>query len=417
MIDGSAHSDRVTLTDDPSAFRPRVLLAEDDQLMQQIMTTVLEALGYAVVAVGDGREALEVLERTEINLVVTDWLMPHVDGAELCRQVRSIPFRSYVYIILLTGRDDHRALIEGMEAGADDFLTKPPDPNELRVRLKAGERILKLERELASRNAGLALANTQIREAHDQLHRDLEAAALAQRRLLPPPAELSGLSYDWLFLPSNHVAGDTFNIMRHGETSAAFFQIDVAGHGVPAALLSFTLQRLLSSGGLQVGNRAEELPVSSWNPAAVVSDLNQRFQAEEDAAYFTMIFGLIDQVSGKVVLTQAGHPPPLHIRRGGQVNAIGEGGSVVGLFIDAEYENIELDMCPGDRIILYSDGIVECANPEGVLFSEERFIEFCAGTTALPLSHMLEALQSRLESWRGSRIYEDDVSLLAIEKK
>jgi sigma-B regulation protein RsbU (phosphoserine phosphatase) len=416
MILGFEHSGEPDPIDALAALAPRVLLAEDDLLMQQIMTTVLEAIGYTVIAVSDGLEALEVLEHTEINLVVTDWMMPHVDGAELCHRVRSRPFRNYVYIILLTGRDDEKALIEGMEAGADDFLTKPPDPNELRVRLKAGERVLKLERELASRNARLTSANKQLREAHSQLERDLEAAARAQRRLLPQPAELPGLRYDWLFLPSNHVAGDTFNIMRHGATSLAFFQIDVAGHGVPAALLSFTLQRLLSAGGLQVGSRAPAGSTSSWDPATIVAELNQRFQAEEDAAYFTMIFGMIDQTSGRMVLTQAGHPPPLHVHRDGQVTTVGDGGSVVGLFVDADYENIELGLHPGDRMVLYSDGIVECTSPDGMLFSEERFIEFCSATTSLPLPQMLQELQRHLESWRGSPIYEDDISLLVIEK-
>ena len=103
--------------------------------MQQFMQVVLEELGYRVSVVADGRAALALLEREPINLVIADFMMPHVDGAELCRQVRARRGGRYTYIILLTGRQDSEALIEGMEAGADDFLNKPPDVHELHVRL------------------------------------------------------------------------------------------------------------------------------------------------------------------------------------------------------------------------------------------------------------------------------------------
>ncbi len=395
----------------------QVLLAEDDPLMQQLMTTVLEKLGYSVIAANDGQEAMQILESSTTNLVVSDWMMPNMDGIELCRRIRARPSEKYVYIILLTGRHDSSALVDGMEAGADDFLTKPPDLAELRVRLKAGERVLALERELASRNERLSAANRQLEKAHTQLKRDLEASALAQRRLLPRPAELLGLRYDWLFFPSSHVGGDTFGVVRQSPTSLAFFQIDVAGHGVPAALLSFTLQRLLSSGGLQVGIQPNGTDRPTWNPAAIVSELNRRFQADEDAIYFTMIFGVIDEATGKVVFTQAGHPPPLHVQSDGTVLMVGEGGPVVGLFNDADYENIELALAPGDRLVLYSDGILECAAPDGEMFAEERFMAYFAEAKGAPLTSAVRDLGDRLSAWRRSLTYEDDVSLLVIEKK
>src|SRR4051812_1062807 len=98
-----------------------VLLADDDPLVREFLAAVLSSLGYAVTVAGDGREALDVLERSPINLVLTDWMMPEVDGAGLCRRVRARRTGQYTYIILLTGRQDGAALVEGMEAGADDF--------------------------------------------------------------------------------------------------------------------------------------------------------------------------------------------------------------------------------------------------------------------------------------------------------
>ncbi|WP_084507656.1 PP2C family protein-serine/threonine phosphatase [Geminicoccus roseus] len=401
-----------------SKRRPQVLLAEDDPQMRQLMAGVLEAIGYDVTVAGDGQEALDILESSAINLIVSDWMMPNVDGVELCRRIRERQARSYVYIILLTGRNDSAALVEGMEAGADDFLIKPPDLAELRVRLHAGQRVLDLERQLATKNQTLSIANQELEAAHAQLRRDLEASALAQRRLLPRPADLPGLRFDWLFFPSSHVGGDTFGVVRQGPTMLAFFQIDVAGHGVPAALLSFTLQRLLSGGGLQIGGRPDSGGATLWDPAAIVAELNRRFQADEDATYFTMVFGLVDEGTGRLVLCQAGHPPPLHVRRSDrEVVMVGDGGPVVGLFPDAVYENVEIDLQPGDRLVLYSDGIIECCGPNDELYSEERFAASVGISMDLPLTVAVQDLGEQLSLWRGGLAYEDDVSLLVLEKK
>ena len=407
----------IFVTATAGAEPPRILLVEDDPVMQQLMSTVLEVLGYSVQLAGDGQEALDILEASAINLVVSDWLMPRMDGPELCRRVRARITGKYVYIILLTARHDETSLVEGMEAGADDFLTKPPNLAELRVRLLAGQRVLALELELASQNDRLKDANRQLQESHAQLRRDLEAAALAQRRLLPPPADLPGMRYGWLFFPSSDVAGDTFGIVRQSGTSFAFFQIDVSGHGVPAALLSFTLQRLLS-GGLQVGVRSSGADVLAWDPAAIIAELNQRFQDDDDGMYFTIIFGVIDEVTGGVVLSQGGHPSPLHIRRADtSVTAIGDGGPLVGLFPSVEYENVTFSMQPGDRLILYSDGISECTNRTGEMFGDERLLTLATDIDCLDLPRAIQHVGQQLQAWRGGVAFDDDVSLLLIEKK
>ena len=316
--------------------------------MQQFMRAVLEELGYRVTVVADGRAALALLEHEPINLVITDFMMPPVDGAELCRRVRARRGGRYTYIILLTGRQDSEALIEGMEAGADDFLNKPPDVHELHVRLEAGERVLRLERQLERRNRKLVAANQRLREAFRRIESDLEAAALAQRRLLPPPRDLGGLRFDWLFVPSSHIGGDTLNVVQRIAARTAFFQIDVSGHGVPAALLSVTLQRLLAADSLDLGGDATAGRALWDDPCRLLTELNRRFQAsDDDSTYFTMIYGVVDQVTGEVVLTQAGHPSPLLVSPGGAVQVIGTGGLPVGLLPDIGYDELRFRLEPG----------------------------------------------------------------------
>jgi len=127
----------------------RVLAAEDNPVFQTMLRTMLTKWGYDVVMARDGTEAWEILQRDNApRLALLDWMMPGMDGVELCRRVRASTREPYIYILLLTARTESHYLVEGMEAGADDYLTKPINSHELRVRLRAGERILQLQEQL-----------------------------------------------------------------------------------------------------------------------------------------------------------------------------------------------------------------------------------------------------------------------------
>jgi two-component system, cell cycle response regulator len=126
-----------------------VLVAEDDPVSRRILEVRLRQWGYQVTAIDNGFKALEVFETDEApELLLLDWMMPGIDGVELCRRIRAMNKPVYPYILLLTARDAKQDLVMGLEAGADDYLTKPFNAEELRARLRAGDRILALQREL-----------------------------------------------------------------------------------------------------------------------------------------------------------------------------------------------------------------------------------------------------------------------------
>src|SRR5262249_10795760 len=163
----------------------KVLIAEDDLISAQVLQTFLEKWGHNVVAAENGAEAWQLFQEHDISLVISDWMMPEMDGLELVRRIRSCPRPGYVFIILLTAKSRKEDIVRGMEAGADDFLAKPFDREELRVRLRAGERIVRLEQNLARQNEELQRANAAITAANQRMKRDLEAAAKVQQSLLP----------------------------------------------------------------------------------------------------------------------------------------------------------------------------------------------------------------------------------------
>jgi sigma-B regulation protein RsbU (phosphoserine phosphatase) len=276
--------------------------------------------------------------------------------------------------------------------------------------------VLDLEHELAARNHRLAEANQQLREAYQLIERDLMAAAEVQRNMLPRPGAIGRLGFDWLFLPSSHVGGDTFSVMRR-DGQVIFYQIDVAGHGVQAALLSVSLQRLLSGPGMDLAG-GEAGAAGLWaDPPRVVGELNRRFQADDidDATYFTILYGVLDLASGAVTLTQAGHPSPLLIGGDGAATRLGGGGFVVGLLPDMEYDRVELTLAPGERLVLYSDGMVDCRNGQGEPFSEERLAQAMADARGHPLPVAVQGLGERLRAWTDGVAFDDDVSVLVLE--
>ena len=122
-----------------------VLIVEDDCISAEILSNSLRHFGYDVTTVDNGREAFELIRSGKFRLVVSDWDLPEMSGVEICRQIRQRPSTSYIYVILVTSFEGVENVVEGLNAGADDFLTKPLQPEELRMRLRAGERILSLE--------------------------------------------------------------------------------------------------------------------------------------------------------------------------------------------------------------------------------------------------------------------------------
>lgn len=399
----------------------KVLVVDDAIDMQVYLGELLKKWGFQVEFASDGLEACERIENDGIKLVISDWVMPHMSGVELCRSIRSAPLPHYVYVILLTGRNADNDLLEGMEAGADDFLTKPFNADELHARIKAAQRVLHLEQTLEQRNHALTQTNRELQQSNDIIRRDLEAAAAMQRSMLPGTEHTQGLNLQSLFCPAAVVAGDIFSYLKLDDSHMAFYHIDVAGHGVRSAMLSFTLGKVLSSSieeGSPVKRYDPEHPgsVSIASPATVVTELNRRFQDKDEAIpYFTMIYGVINTVSGQVQLCQAGHPNPFRVSRDGTVEALGSGGFPVGLLPDADYVDIDFSLHKGDRLVCYSDGISECMNAHQQPFSTERLADHLLQSCVEPLPETLVSLRTRLQDWRHGEPFDDDVSLIAIE--
>ncbi|MEW5736647.1 MAG: SpoIIE family protein phosphatase, partial [Thermodesulfobacteriota bacterium] len=362
-------------------------------------------------------EAWERLQQRDVGIVITDWMMPGIDGIDLCKMIRSGGFPWYVYTILLTSRMDKADLLTGLEAGADDFVGKPFSPAELRARVRNGHRIYSLERDLRKKNLELEQSYNSLQRVHDRLTGDLQAAAWLQQRLLPPtPKTLMGYRFDALFIPCHFVAGDIFNFFPISEDHIAFFMVDVSGHGVASAMLSLSISKIITSAPLMETFRGLSLQ-ANLSTVVALEALNRVFESNNEimGKYFTMVLGTLEKSTGLCRFTLAGHPYPVFIPANGKPEFVGRSGSPIGLLSEVELEESSVVLAPGDRILLYSDGMTECAASSGEAFGPDRLMR-CICDPETPLDEIMKRSALNLFRFHGSDRFDDDVSLLIFER-
>ena len=344
--------------------RVTVLVVDDSRAQRRILTVQLQRWGYDVTEAEDGESALALCCQRTFDIVLSDWMMPGMTGLDLCQAFRALPREGYGYFILLTSKSEKTEIAVGLENGADDFLTKPVNSDELRARLRAGERIVSMQQELVQKNRLVGTTLDQLQKVYDSLDRDLiEAHKLQQALVRDRVRDFGGGTANVLLRPSGHVGGDLVGSFRIDSRRIAIFSVDVSGHGVASGMMTARLAGLFS-GGASDQNIAMNINAygqrDSWPPELVAYRLNQMMIEEMQVdQYFTMAYADINLVSGQVDFVQAGHPHPILIRADGSLHALGQGGMPIGLIAGAQYDRCTTVLRPGDRLFLTSDGITE----------------------------------------------------------
>lgn len=412
-------ADEVAAAPQAGAVRT-VLVVDDSRAQRRILSAYLGRLGLAVVEAGTAEEALQSLARGSVDMIVSDWMMPGMSGPEFCRRLRQLPRDGYVYVILLTAKAEKDEIAAGLDAGADDFLSKPVRLDELRARIAAGERILRMERELTHRNRVATAALAELRVLYDSLDRDLiEARKLQQslvreRRRVLPEGEVN-----LLLQPSGHVGGDLVGFFPTAPRGLGLYSIDVSGHGVASALLAARLAAHLG-GGLPGRNLALHHeaggPGTPYPPEKVAALLNRLLLEEvETGHYVTLLYAIVDLRTGVVQMVQAGHPAPLVQAADGAMRAVGQGGLPVGLLADAQYERVCFTLARGERLLILSDGFSECPDPSGRLLEEAGVMRLVGRLATVRGGALLEALVRDLARWAPDGEFPDDLSAVLFE--
>jgi CheY-like chemotaxis protein len=317
-----------------------ILIAEDEAITRLILQRAVEKLGYACLVARDGAEAWHLFQDTEVDVVISDWMMPGVDGIELCRRVRASGREAYPYFILLTALGDKEHLLAGMRAGADDYLTKPLDQDELRVRLLAAARVTLVYRELASQRR--------------QLLAELARAAQVQAELLPREVpRLAGCQLAARCVPAREVGGDFYDWQEVAPGVLTLTLGDVSGKGMPAALLMATVRTALRAVARQ------------HTPAAAVGLAARTLESdlERSESFVTLFHAQFDVAGRRLTYVDAGHGHVFVRRADGTAERLEAGGLPLGILPDETYAEGSMALQPGDTLVVYSDGLVD-ARPD-----------------------------------------------------
>ena len=366
----------------------RVLVADDQPDVLEALRWLLTGEGYEPEFVSSTDAVLERLRERPFDLLLMDLNYSRDttsgrEGLELIPKVRALD--ASLPIVVMTGWGSVDTAVEAMRHGARSFVQKPwEDVTLLEI----------LQREIEEAQAS--------KRSDAKQKREFEEARLIQRGLLPTTTpQLAGLSLASSWQPANGVGGDCFDMLTFGAGAMGVYIADVAGKGVPAALLMSNLQAAVRA-------FAQE----GAAPGSVATSVNRLLCRNMASGRFvTFCYARIDVGAGKLTYANAGHNPPLLVRADATIEKLAPGGTVLGVFAESTYEQGDFPLRPNDRLIFYTDGITEGRNPDGDEFGEDRLAASALQHRALGADDMLAAMLRDVEAFNAG-VYEDDATLI-----
>ncbi len=376
-----------------------ILLVDDDRVHSRILETRLKAQGYQVQIADSGASALEQARRDTPTLILCDWLMEGMDGLEVCRQIKADHRLKTTHFILITSRSRVEDRVIGLDCGADDFLSKPVDPEELLARVRSGIR-------LHQANERLQLMAAELQRQKGRLDRELAEAAGYVRSLLPQ-ATSGSVIVDARFLPSQELGGDSYDYFWIDDDHLLIYLADASGHGLAAALPSISLHNQLRSRSLNIDLR---------DPAQALKALNAGFQMEkQQGRYLTLWYGVYQSSTRTMRYATAGHPPALlwGLDNGSKAKWLKGQGIALGLFEDSDYSTEVHAVDPGACLLVYSDGLYEITTPGEPVWSFPEFLDLAEKCRfKLQEKDGLDSLVAEIQKRSGGTAFSDDYSVI-----
>jgi sigma-B regulation protein RsbU (phosphoserine phosphatase) len=343
-----------------------------------------------------GTKALElVMVKPYPDLILLDVMMPEMDGYEVCGLLKSIPETRDIPVIFLTGKIEADDETKGFQVGAVDYIHKPFSPAVVRARVQT--------------HLGLREAREQLARQLLFINNELEMAREIQLSILPQEIpKVDGMEITARYMPMSSVAGDFYDFIRVDQKRVGILVADVSGHGLAAALIASMLQVALAAQF-----------VHASNPGQVLAGLHQALCGKFSHHFVTAVYVFVDLEKKSMSYAGAGHPPLLLWSHSTQsASALMENGLPLGLFPNATYSNGYKQIEAGDKVVLYTDGIVETESPSQQGFGVDLFKGFLQSKHDLRANLFADSLLDELSNWsehpRGQG-QKDDITFLTLD--
>jgi sigma-B regulation protein RsbU (phosphoserine phosphatase) len=388
-----------------------IMVIEDSPENIAFLQELLAFDGYKVVTSEGASEAMSMLDDWHPDLILLDINMPGISGFELCSILKEDAKTAQIPIIFLTGRGDPGDKVQGLKLGAVDYITKPFDIEETLARVRTQLKLCQL-------NQSLLEANSALLKEQREREKDLRAAAVIQKALIPRSLpKPMGLSFAWQFKPCDMVGGDIFNVLPLNDREVVVYMIDVSGHGVSAAMVTFSVAQALHAEIEILFDEGNEKSAhrKAPSPSCLLEALENEFPMERFDRFFTICYLVIDLQTGQLRYSSAGHPPPVLLRKGGGLEFLAAGGPPIGLGLGERFEEGAINLRHGDRLYLYTDGVFECGNKRGEIFTRERFYVHLEDAWPSTIEESCQTVVESLDAFSDGMGQQDDITLLSIE--
>jgi sigma-B regulation protein RsbU (phosphoserine phosphatase) len=381
--------------------RAQILVVDDDAISRKILAQLLASAGHDSRQCEDGAKALQLIHAKPPSLLLLDFDMPGLNGAEVLRRLRSDadPAVAQIPAIMLTGHGSEESEVSCLQAGADDFVTKPINAAVLLARIETQLRLRSMRRQLERQN-------DELEEWRRNLERDLEAARLTQQSLIPQKAPLlPGWQVATCYRPVIQVGGDIYGWLPIKDGRILFWIADGTGHGAAAALLTTLAKLLFHHGG-----------VEHAAPTTVMESVNSDFRSIFGArSFMTAMCVALDPASGHASVVGAGHPPLLVIRDNGATESIASIAPPLGLIEHPEFTETVIGFEAGDAFLLYTDGLFGSAKNERRRLTPQR-LEKMLDHSAPSAEALLKGILTQVAPDNAGDALPDDMAALAVRR-
>lgn len=367
---------------------PTVLIVDDEPINLIILGTVLEKEGFQVLRATSGAEARQIALAARIDLILLDVMMPGEDGFETCSRLKQHGHTADVPVIFLTALSKTEDKVRGFSLGAVDYITKPFEKMEVMARVRTHIRLRHAYRVLIEEQKSKLL---QIRDA--------------QRSILVHPSDCPQAGFAVYFRPFYEAGGDFYDVVPVGPDIWGFFVVDISGHDLGASFVTAAVKGLI---------RQNANPL--YTPAETVRMINDVMRTIlREGQHLTLCYACLNRKRSLLSVVGAGHPPLLYMPREGSASTVHAEGDILGVFDSVSFEQVERQVHKGDRIFLYTDGLLEAfgERKKTRAMGIEALLAACEGTRRLPIPEALKAIIE--EIFPGGGLPEDDLALLGVE--
>ncbi len=396
----------------------RILIVDDEEFNRELLEGLVESFGHESETACDGKDALEKITPA-IDLILLDAMMPGMDGFEVARRTRENPLVAQIPIVMVTALTSKEDRLRAVEAGANDFITKPIDRTELKVRMTS---LLKMKeaQDAIRRSREELRAHNALMQADLDLARAMQEAFILKKYPSFPTDALtdeSEFNFCHRYIPATTLGGDFFDVLALSSTQAGVFICDVMGHGVRSALVTAMMRAL-------VGERKSVASDPGQFMSAINTHLLSILEQSRTPMFASAFYLIADVEKGTISYSNAGHPSPIRIRRDtGQTSHLVEeplaSGPVLGVFGEVTYQTVTSELSSHDMFALFTDGLYEIENeahPEDE-YGEERLLKAFQARAQLPADQLFDDVLAEVRAFSGSNDFEDDVCVIGIEVK